>query len=376
MNEFKMLFVGDIVLPGLRTEPLFSPGFDQLMQLHEIRSCNFEAPVSGVGTPIQKAGPHLCQHELSPRYLENAGFNVFNLANNHIYDYGTEALRATLAAFKSSVTIGAGLTFDNAYALKIQHLGDTSVGFLSYCEAEFGAYCYEEQNSRAGYAWVNHHRVNSDIAHAKRSVDVLIVQVHAGVEDIELPLPEWRIRYRTLIELGADAVIASHPHVPQGWENHHGKPIFYSLGNFCFDIPSAAPYWFEGLAVSFQVHDKKITRFDVIPTFYDGKQIQVNNDPGYLNHLTRINQSLIEPAYMSSINSLVIELWETRYKIYYQNAMNSVHPDISFMKLIKYAGKKLLNRSNRLHLDLLLHNVRIESHRWVVERYLSLQQNV
>ena len=48
-------------------------------------------------------------------------------------------------------------------------------------------------------------------------------------------------RYKTFIHLGVDAVIGMHPHVPQGWELIDGKPIFYSLGNFYFDMHSDNP---------------------------------------------------------------------------------------------------------------------------------------
>lgn len=48
--------------------------------------------------------------------------------------------------------------------------------------------------------------------------DYLIVFNHGGVEYMDVPLPEWRDVYRLWIEMGADAVIASHPHVPQGYE--------------------------------------------------------------------------------------------------------------------------------------------------------------
>ena len=37
-----------------------------------------------------------------------------------------------------------------------------------------------------------------------------------------------------VIDAGADAVIGTHPHVLQGMEYYRGKPIIYSLGNFCF----------------------------------------------------------------------------------------------------------------------------------------------
>lgn len=41
--------------------------------------------------------------------------------------------------------------------------------------------------------------------------------------------------YRFMIDAGADAVVSHHTHIVSGYEVYKGKPIFYSLGNFCFD---------------------------------------------------------------------------------------------------------------------------------------------
>jgi poly-gamma-glutamate synthesis protein (capsule biosynthesis protein) len=41
--------------------------------------------------------------------------------------------------------------------------------------------------------------------------------------------------YRFFIEAGADAVVNHHQHCICGYEVYKGKPIFYGLGNFCFD---------------------------------------------------------------------------------------------------------------------------------------------
>ena len=37
------------------------------------------------------------------------------------------------------------------------------------------------------------------------------------------------------LEMGADIVVAHHPHVPMNYETFEDKAIFYSLGNFIFD---------------------------------------------------------------------------------------------------------------------------------------------
>ncbi len=55
-------------------------------------------------------------------------------------------------------------------------------------------------------------------------------------EFTSLPSPYTRDRYLKFLELGADVVVAHHPHVPENYELFdNGKAIFYSLGNFIFD---------------------------------------------------------------------------------------------------------------------------------------------
>ncbi len=66
-----------------------------------------------------------------------------------------------------------------------------------------------DSSSEAGYAWINHNRTNEIIKKSAFECDYLLVQVHAGVEEINIPLPEWRARYKELIDLGASAVICS-----------------------------------------------------------------------------------------------------------------------------------------------------------------------
>ena len=82
---------------------------------------------------------------------------------------------------------------------------------------------------------MNDLKVNHIILDAKKELDYLFILPHAGVEYTDAPVPELIARYRDFIDYGADGVIASHPHCPQGWETYKGKPIFYSLGNFLFN---------------------------------------------------------------------------------------------------------------------------------------------
>jgi poly-gamma-glutamate synthesis protein (capsule biosynthesis protein) len=112
--------------------------------------------------------------------------------------------------------VGAGQNFRKAYMLKTIEIKGFKVGFLAFCESEFGAYTNKE-SQKYGYAWINHDLVDEIIKRNRSKVDILILSSHAGVEEMPLPLPEWRSRYKELCDLGVDIIIGHHPHVPQGW---------------------------------------------------------------------------------------------------------------------------------------------------------------
>jgi poly-gamma-glutamate synthesis protein (capsule biosynthesis protein) len=49
------------------------------------------------------------------------------------------------------------------------------------------------------------------------------------------PYPEQRRIARQWIDAGADIIVGHHTHTLQSIETYHGKPIYYSIGNFIFD---------------------------------------------------------------------------------------------------------------------------------------------
>ncbi|MGN6417403.1 MAG: CapA family protein [Pseudobacter sp.] len=369
--RWKAFFGGDLVVHQLPGQDWLSPGLSALLKEHAVRAINFEAPLKGSGAPIRKAGPHLHQHPEAASLAESAGFNLINLANNHIFDYGAEALDATVQSFKNSLCVGAGRNAGEAYALKQMEVNGLKLGFLSYCEAEFGAITLNHQQS-AGYAWINHPSVDASVMEAKKRVDVLLVQCHAGVEEMEIPLPEWRERYRSLIRAGADAVIASHPHVPQGWETYMGKPVFYSLGNFYFDAASDHPLWNKGQAVSLEYEDASLVNVKVLALERKGSQLHLSNDAAFQQYLVQLNTLLEEPAYSTALRSAALQLWDSYYRNYYNIALQGINETVSLTESIKRFVKRLLfAKKAGVNHELLLHNIRIESHRWLVEKALE-----
>ena len=78
----------------------------------------------------------------------------------------------------------------------------------------------------------------------------MLVIVHGGPEHWQLPSPRMVETYRFFIDAGADAVVNHHQHCYSGYELYQGKPIFYGLGNFCFDeTNSIGTTWNDGYLV-------------------------------------------------------------------------------------------------------------------------------
>ena len=371
-SSFSLLICGDIRINKEVKDDWLSEEFYQIIKRHDIVSCNFEAPIRGRGKPISKAGVHLDQWEGAPKFLERAGFNLINLANNHIFDFGNEGLKKTIESFSKAKVVGAGQNFFEAYHLQVFYMRGIKIGFLSFCEAEFGA-LIDEKEDRGGYAWINHPKVNQLIQESKKTVHVLIVQVHAGVEQINIPLPEWRERYKELIDLGADVVIGHHPHVPQGWEFYSGRPIFYSLGNFFFDMKSSHPQWNKGIALSISFAGSQIRSYKVIPIIKDNRKLKILQDMQFEKHLKRINEMLLDDSYMSHVEKLVKDLWKDRYKYYYLSATNGIDSERFYTNVFRLLFRKLVGKGSEINSSLLLHNLRIESHRYTVVRYLSMK---
>lgn len=358
----KLLFVGDIVLAS---EPMMSEELQALFADGVVRCCNVEAPLCGVGNAIEKTGPLLNQRSDAASLLRGMGFNLFSMANNHINDYGEEALLYTISSFSEADTIGAG-EVEQAYGLRMRTVEGVRYGFLAYGENGYGALDGEHSS---GYAWVNHPRVNADIEKYRKEVDMLIVQVHAGVEMIDVPIPEWRDRYRVLIDCGADIVIGHHPHIVQGMEYHHGKPIFYSLGNFYFDGILNTNEWNTGAILQLDVEDGQFSRFDFHLVEKNGQSLVLKREEESKEILGKRSELLHdEVAYFAYVDQIAVEEWQNHHVNYYAKVFNGLSK-YTFRSLLKHIKRLIFNR--KINYNMLWHNTAIESNLWIVQRAIQ-----
>ena len=201
-----------------------------IIQNCDISICNFEAPIETQGMEaINKAGPHVYQSKNSIKYLREVGFDIVSLANNHIYDYGQSALENTIDELNKYEIeqIGGGINFNSAYTTKIIDKNGVKIGVIAGCENEFG--CLYEKKNRGGYAWLLHYIIEDNIRDLKQKVDSVVLIAHAGVEDIDFPIKEWREIYKRFCDIGVDVIIGHHPHVPQGYEKYKLTRMFLTV---------------------------------------------------------------------------------------------------------------------------------------------------
>lgn len=371
--SLKLFASGDFV-NSLAKNNFVSSDLSNLIKMSDIAICNLEAPVTHSNMKqINKAGPHIDQKIESIEYLKNNGFNYVTLANNHIYDYGQKGLVSTIHELEKHEIgyVGGGPTFKSAYETKFIEKDGCKIALLSAAENEFG--CLYEDQERGGYAWIFHNCIEDNIRKLKKQVSCIILFAHAGAENISMPIKEWKNRYKRLCDIGVDIVIGHHPHVPQGYENYNKSMIFYSLGNFYFDTAGYELKTDDSFSVLFDINTDGLVDFDIIyHKKINGQTCIVQKDE--VNFCIKELNNMLVNDYEKKNNVLCIELFNNYYIDYYQYSIkgySSKTPIISkikgFILDIMKKEKVIINRNLYL-----LHNIRIDTHRFVVQRALSL----
>lgn len=167
------------------------------------------------------------------RELSLLGFNVVNVANNHILQHGEEAFHETISSLIDSGISPVGLVDEaNYYCKPVRFTVDgKTVGILGYSDVNE---VYGKQPTP--YAQFEPAKVIADIQKISDWADVVAVSLHFGTEGIALPTADAIRKARWLIESGADVILGHHPHVFQPIEKYKGGLIVYSMGNFIFDL--------------------------------------------------------------------------------------------------------------------------------------------
>lgn len=232
---------------------------------------NLESPVANENCkPIEKTGPCLKTNSLAIELLKNTGFKAVTLANNHFLDYGEEGAKQTLCCLKEKQIdyVGGGETLDEAQKPLLKTINGVTIAFINCCEKEFSI----ATKKQAGSNPLDDIKIYYSVQQAKKKADKVIVIVHGGIERYSYPTPRMVDTYRFFIDCGADVVLNHHQHWFSGFEDYKGKPIFYGLGNFCYDCQDEKSVnWNIGYMVMLNFNNEKDT-YEVLPYIQCDKQ--------------------------------------------------------------------------------------------------------
>lgn len=306
-KEIRILFAGDYYPHG-RVADLFNR-CDYESVLKEVRDINHTVDYSVVNFEcniateddkrIKKSGPSLCADENSMDALSWAGFNMICLANNHFRDYGDKPVFRTIECAKrrNIDVVGGGVNIDEASKTLYCTIKEKRFAFINACETEFSI----ASKYTGGSNPLNPIAQYYSIKEARDKADRVFVIIHGGHEHCQEPSFRMKQMYRFFIDAGADAVINHHQHCFLGYEVYHNHPIFYGLGNFCFDklndkMPDS---WCFGYVVVLNISEN-IT-FDIIPYEQCGKKPLVHfleDKSDFIEKLDNLNLILADDKRM------------------------------------------------------------------------------
>ena len=239
-KPIRIKFIGDVSFNGSYI-PVLESGknpFEAVLPLLEDADFvvgNLECSVKGTAENLNKR-PRIGTSEKALEWLNKLNLGLVTLANNHIYDNLEE---------------GFGRTVN-----KLQQLGIAHIGASRDKQAQFEPYILEKDGWRIGFlnyvhpdthphipssaqVHVNHFDeklIIEDVKKLKQEVDRVVLLLHWGgkTDYGYFPHKEQVGQAKRMIQAGADAIVGCHTHSFQTHDHFHGKPVYYSLGNFCF----------------------------------------------------------------------------------------------------------------------------------------------
>ena len=270
-NSITLIAVGDIMLGGTAEEILLENSYDYPFKKVQHLLNDADIVIGNLEGPLTTA----CESTLDKEYLfrsppdsvapalKKAGFNIMNLANNHILDFDIEGMNDTIDSLKKQniQSVGTGNNSADARSGSVLKTNNGSVGFLSY-SLTFPESFWATQD-KAGTAFGHEKDIREDVQRLSTLVDYVIVSFHWGREKSLDLRPYQPILGRAAIDAGANIVLGHHPHVLQAIEEYKEGLIIYSLGNFVFG--SYSPDAKTSVIARLTLHDGKYYSAEFTP---------------------------------------------------------------------------------------------------------------
>ena len=254
-------------------------------------------------------------------------FDVLQLANNHVMDNGEEGIMLNMNTLEKDGIdhIGTYQTEEASKQVKTTKMGDLTIGWVCH------TFSVNNKPLPPDKPWIvditlfdlvenpDTSRIEAQIKAARAAgCDLVMLVLHWGAEWEFYPNPK-QLRYaHKFAELGADAIIAQHPHVIQPVEIYRPRsypdkqvPILYSLGNL---TPiGAPPYTVVSLVANLRISTGKVkgekrtivTGLEVTPVACVAEQDDDGSMHAALVPLADLEMMKLEQTTRDYVNSIV-----------------------------------------------------------------------
>ena len=216
----------------------FSEDLLELMRGIDVMMINNEFTYSARGEPLKGKTYTFRADPSRAKLLHEFGTDIVNLANNHVYDFGEEALVDTFAALDGEGIpyVGAGANLEEASRPYYFVCNGRKIAIVAATQIERSTnYTKEATQERPGVLkTLQPDKFVEVIRQAKSNSDSVIAVVHWGTEGDSYFGQDQKELADAFAAAGADAVIGGHTHCLQGFEMIGEVPVIYSLGNFWF----------------------------------------------------------------------------------------------------------------------------------------------
>jgi poly-gamma-glutamate synthesis protein (capsule biosynthesis protein) len=228
--------VGPGVAAALGHRPpdsFFSPDLVDIVHEADLCILNLECCISDRGTPWPSPGKPFFFRS-PPRAVEilnHLGVDCVNLANNHVLDFGYEALLDTCAHLGAAGIqwVGAGPDLDRARATVTLQAGDFRLAVVGVADhhAEFAATPERPGTAFADLRTEVPEWLRGSLYAASRSADGVLLSPHWGPNFVPHPMPHVRAAAEVLSKQAT--LIAGHSaHVFHGVRGN----VIYDMGDF------------------------------------------------------------------------------------------------------------------------------------------------
>lgn len=299
-REISLVAVGDVMVgrrvaettrihgsryPFAKTAGVLSRG--------DMTFANLESPLGLPGHTFQQYGLFR-PNPAAVEGLKYAGFDIVSLANNHACDCGKAVLLDTLTNLRQNRILycGAGANLREAREPIIIAKNGLRVAFLSYCDFSF---IWNKQHSlfratatEPGIAPLDEKYLVEDIQRARKMADVVVVSLHFGQEYADYPTQSQTEAARLAVDSGANLVLGHHPHCLQGVERYKSGLIFYSLGNFVFDLKREKTK--TSMILKCTLTPQGVKDYEILPAYINNCQPYLLQGTWKDSVLKRINQ--------------------------------------------------------------------------------------